>query len=120
MPISGQNTGNNQPKQGQIKNPQTDQLPIVKGPEMNERDYMNDILATEKYLTDNLNIFTREASNQELHEEIVTLLNETHVAARNLFNEMFKKGWYGLTAADQQEIQQTAEQFQNYQTQQPY
>lgn len=116
----GQNTGNKQPNPNQIKNPQTGQLPTVKGPEMNERDFVNDILATEKYLSHSLNIFTLEASNQTLHDEVVTLLNETHVAARNLFNEMFKKGWYSLTAAGQPEIQQTAEQFQNYQTQQPY
>jgi hypothetical protein len=120
MQISGQNTGNNQANPDLIKNPQSGQMPNVKGPEMNERDFMNDILATEKYLTDNLNIFTREASNQVLHQEIVNILNETHIAARNLFNEMFKKGWYSLTAAKQPEIQQIAEQFQNYQTQQPY
>jgi ferritin-like metal-binding protein YciE len=110
----------NQANPNIIKNPQTDQLPKVKGPDMNERDYLNDILATEKYLTDNLNIFAREASNQVLHGEIVNLLQETHVAARNLFNEMFKKGWYSLTAAGQPEIQQLAQQFQNYETQQPY
>jgi spore coat protein CotF len=116
----------NQVQQGQgqnaavIKNPQTGQLPQVKGPEMNERDFLNDILATEKYITDNFNIFSREASNQTLHQDMMKILNESHQAARNLFNMMFKKGWYQLTAASQQEIQQTAQQFQNYQTQEPY
>ncbi len=120
MPIFGQNSKNSQSNPEQIKNPQTGQLPKVKGPEMNERDFVNDILATEKYLSHSLNIFALEAGNQVLHGEVMTLLNETHVAARNLFNEMFKKGWYSLTAAGQPEIQQTGEQFQNYQTQQPY
>lgn len=113
------------PNQGQqnpnvLKNPQTGQLSQAKGPEMNERDFVNDILATEKYITDNFNIFAREASNQTLHRDVMDILNESHQAARNLFNMMFKKGWYSLTAAQQQDIQQTAQQFQNYQTQEPY
>ncbi len=114
MPINQTNNPN------EIKNPQTGQLPKVKGPEMNERDFLNDILATEKYLTDNFNIFAREASHQKLHQDVLTMLSETHAAARNLFNLMFEKGWYKLTAAQQQDIQQASQQFQNYQTQQPY
>lgn len=110
----------NQPNPNQIKNPQTGQLPKVKGPEMNERDFLNDILATEKYLTDNFNIFAREASSRQLHQNTMAILNETHAAARNFFNLMFEKGWYGLTAAPQQEIQKAAQQFQNYESQQPY
>ena len=110
----------NQPNPNQIKSPQTGQLPKVKGSEMNERDFLNDILATEKYLTDNFNIFAREASNQQLHQDTLTILNETHAAARNIFNLMFEKGWYALTAAQQQDIQQTTRQFQNYESQQPY
>lgn len=110
----------NQPNPNAIKNPQTGQLPQVKGPEMNERDFINDILATEKYITDNFNVFAREASNQILHQDVMDILNESHQAARNLFNMMFKKGWYSLTAAQQQDIQQTAQQFQNYKSQEPY
>jgi spore coat protein CotF len=109
-----------QPDPNQIKNPQTGQLPKVKGPEMNERDFLNDILATEKYLTDNLNIMAREASHTDLHQSIRNMLNETHQSARVLFELMFKKGWYSLTAADPQVISQTAQQFQNYCSQEPY
>jgi spore coat protein CotF len=116
----------NQPNQtgetnpNEIKNPQTGQLPKVKGPEMNERDFLNDVLATEKYITDSISVFAREASNRVLHDQAMNILNESHVAARNLFEMMFKKGWYKLTAAPQTEIQQTGKQFQNYQTQEPY
>jgi spore coat protein CotF len=110
----------NQANPNVIKNPQTNQLPQVKGPELNERDLVNDILATEKYLTDNFNIFTREASNQQLHNDIFRILQETHRAGRDLFNLMFQKGWYKLTAASEQEIQQSAQQFQNYQSQFPH
>ncbi|TCL58629.1 coat F domain-containing protein [Hydrogenispora ethanolica] len=110
----------NQPNPNVIKNPQTGQLPQVKGPEMNERDFLNDMLATEKYLTDNFNILAREASHQSLNGEALRILNETHQAARTLFNLMFEKGWYQLTAASPQEISQTGTQFQNYRSQEPY
>ena len=42
-----------------IKNPQTNQR-TVKGPEMNDRDRLNDMLATEKNLTNNYNVFARK------------------------------------------------------------
>ena len=37
---------------------------------MNDRDIINDVLATEKYLTDNLNIFARETSYANLHSDV--------------------------------------------------
>jgi spore coat protein CotF len=110
----------NQTNANVVQNPQTNQLPQVKGPEMNDRDFSNDILATEKYLTDNFNIFTKEATNQKLHSDTFQILQETHSAARDMFNLMFQKGWYKLKAAPGQEIQQSIQQFQNYQSQFPY
>ncbi|MFW6306988.1 MAG: spore coat protein, partial [Bacillota bacterium] len=75
------------PKKGIIEN---------KSPEMNDRDFLNDILATEKYLTDGFNTFAREASHNDLHNDIRTILNETHDCERDLFNLMFKDGFYSF------------------------
>lgn len=100
-----------------IKNPQTNQLPTVKGPEMNDRDRLNDMLATEKYLTDNYNVFAREASYNDLHKDVCQILNQTHQEARGLFNFMFNKGWYSLQAESTQQVAQVQQQFTNYQTQ---
>ncbi len=134
-----QNTSGNQPGQNEMKNAQAKQgqgfaqnqqqtisndtgtmANQAKGPEMNERDFINDLLATEKYLTDSFNIFAREASNEVLFQDVLTILNETQQNARNIFNAMFKKGWYQLTAAPVQEIQQATQQFKNYESQFPY
>lgn len=119
---SFQNPGQNpnQTNPNVVANPQTGQLPRVKGPEMNERDYANDLLATEKYLMDNIALFTREASNETLSSSVFQILQETHSAQRNIFNLMFKKDWYKLTEAQPQEIQQTIQQFSNYEAQFPY
>ena len=97
-----------------IKNPNLPGEPQVKGPEMNDRDRLNDCLATEKWLTDNLNIMVREASYRELHQDLAGILNETHSCARDFFNLMFEQGHYSLEAEEQQKIQQAQQKFQNY------
>lgn len=106
--------------QNQIKNPQAGVVPRVKGPQANDRDFLNDALAREKYLTDNLTVFAREASHRALHNDVMRILNETHAMARELFNLMFRKGWYTLEAEQPQKLAQTAENYTNYQTQFPY
>ena len=103
-----------------IKNPKPANEPQVKGPQMNDRDYLNDILATQKYMTDSLNIAVREASHQSLHQDLLTILMENHQAQRDLFNLMFQKGWYKLEAEEQQKLDQAYQQFSNYSTQFPY
>ncbi|GIM45799.1 hypothetical protein DNHGIG_13480 [Collibacillus ludicampi] len=107
-------------QQNQIGNPKSANEPQVKGPLMNDRDRLNDVLATEKYLTDSINIAAREASHDTLHQDIMTILNETHQCAREMFNMMFQKGWYNLEAEEQQKIDQAYQQFSNYSTQFPY
>ena len=98
----------------QIANPQTGQLPKVKGPEMNDRDFLNDGLSTCKYITDSLNIAIREASHQQLHNDLLQILNETHQSCRELYHLMFQSGWYKLEAEEQQKLDQAYQQFNNY------
>jgi len=110
-----------QQQQNQTIGPQQSTgLPQVKGPEMNDRDIVNDILSTEKYLTQAFNTAVNEASNQELYQTQLQILNELHEAQRELFNLMHQKGWYKLEAADANKIAQKAQQFANYRTQFPY
>ncbi|MBM4763273.1 spore coat protein [Bacillus sp. B15-48] len=104
----------------QIANPSTGQLPKVKGPEMNDRDFVNDGLSTCKYLTDSLNIAVREASHEQLYHDLLQMLQETHDSCREMYNLMFRKGWYKLEAENQQKIDQAYQQFSNYSTQFPY
>ncbi|WP_077213464.1 spore coat protein [Bacillus dakarensis] len=104
----------------QIANQQTGQLPKVKGPEMNDRDFVNDGLSSCKYLTDSLNIAIREASHEQLYSDYLQILQETHQSCRELYNLMFRKGWYKLEAEEQQKIDQAYTQFSNYSSQFPY
>jgi spore coat protein CotF len=104
----------------QIKNPKPANEPQVKGPEMNDRDRVNDILVLEKYLTDSFNVSAREASHRALHDDILTILNETHQCQYGLYELMFRKGHYSLEAEVQNKLDQTHQQFSGYSSQFPY
>lgn len=83
-------------QQNKIQNPATQ---IPKTPQMNDRDFINDMLSTEKYLTSGYNVFLNEASHEKLYQDILQIFTETQNCQRELFNLMFKKGWYGFEAA---------------------
>ena len=103
-----------QPTETTIKNPQANIVPPIKGPAMNNRDLLNDILASEKYLTDGFNVFVRETSHRELYQDIRQILLETHDCARELFNLMFKDGFYSFQAAQAQDIEQVKQKYSQY------
>lgn len=113
-----------QSKQGQqqnkIKNPQSNLAPQMKGPQVNDRDSLNLALAQEKHLTDGLNVFAKEASHRQLHNDVMRILNENHAMTRELFDLMFRKGWYTMEAEQPQKIGQTHQQFTQYTSQFPY
>lgn len=109
-----------QQNQNIIANPPAGNAGRIKGPQFNDRDLLNDALATEKLLTDNFNVMAREASHQSLHRDVTAMLMETHQCARELFNLMFRKGWYKLEPEDAQKLQQTYQQFSDYKTQFAY
>ncbi|UOQ46014.1 spore coat protein [Halobacillus salinarum] len=100
-----------------IQNPETT---VPKTPQMNERDFLNDQLTTEKYMTASYNIALNEASNQELYQDLATIFKETQDCQRNLYNLMFKNGWYSLEQAEQMKVQQAYQQFNGYKSQLPY
>jgi spore coat protein CotF len=104
---------------GGIKNPKTHQVP--KTPLMNERDFVNDALSTEKYMTASYSIAMNEASHNTFYQTLVGICQETQDCQRDLYNLMFKNAWYGVVQETNQNIQQSVKQFSNYlQTQDPY
>jgi len=99
-----------------IKNPSTQ---VPKGTELNDRDRLNDMLATEKWLTDGFNVFVRETSHQQLYHDVLQILNETHHACRDVFNLMFEKGWYSLHPEQPSHVADHYQKFSGYQSQFP-
>ncbi|MCK9524464.1 MAG: spore coat protein [Limnochordia bacterium] len=99
-----------------IKNPSTQ---FEKGPEFNDRDRLNDLLATEKWLTDGFNVFVRETSHQDLYNDVLHILNETHHACRDVFNLMFEKGWYSVHPEQPSHIADHYQKYSGHQNQFP-
>jgi hypothetical protein len=99
-----------------MKNPSAH---FEKGTEFNDRDRLNDMLATEKWLTDGFNVFVRETSHQELYNDVLHVLTETHHACRDVFNLMFEKGWYSLHPEQPSHIADHYQKFSGYESQFP-
>jgi len=93
---------------------------VPKTPQMNERDFINDMLTTEKYLAQSYNTALNEASHNDLYEELLSIYTETQNTQRSLYELMFQKGWYSLESQDPSKLQKAYDQFQGYKNQFPY
>lgn len=92
----------------------------LKTAEMNDRDFANDILELQKYLSTGYNIAVNEASNDSLYQVQLKHLQEIHQAQRDIFNLMNSKGWYKIEQASMDKVTQKAQQFASYRSQFPY
>lgn len=72
----------------------------------NDCDKAVDVLSCLKTLAGTYCTFATEAGSQQLHEKAKVLLNETFATQRALFEILYTKGWYKVTAEDTQKLQQ--------------
>ncbi|MFB4160089.1 spore coat protein [Geomicrobium sp. JSM 1781026] len=91
-----------------IQNPKTE---VPNSKEMNDKDFMTDMLTTEKYMGSSYTTAMTEASHKALYDEISSICNETIDCQRNLYNQMFANGWYALDTAPGQAIQQAHQEY---------
>ena len=76
-----------------------------------DKERIKELLMTEKHLTGSYNSFANETSSKNLHQDLLTILNDEHELEFRLFEEMQKRGWYSVEFADQNAIDKTK---QNY------
>lgn len=105
------------PENRKIQNPQT---PVPTTQDMNDRDHVTDLLATEKYMTASYSTALNEMSNKSLYETVARIFKETQDSQRNLYNLMFQHGWYSLEQAPQQKVEQAYQQFSKTRQELPY
>lgn len=74
-----------------VNNPE---VVVRKTIDLNDRDYLQTILDTEKNMSNNLSIAINEASNDVLFDKLYDIFDDVKSAARDAFNLMFKNGWY--------------------------
>ena len=84
-----------------VQNPKTE---VPANSNMNDRDFLNDILESEKNMSVNYTYALNEASNEELFKRIYDMFIHIKETQRNLFELSFKKGWYILEKAEENKI----------------
>lgn len=84
-----------------VQNPKTE---VPTSSNMNDKDFLNDMLETEKNMSVNFTYALNEASNEELFKKIYDMFERIKQSQRDLFELAFKKGWYTLEKAENTKI----------------
>lgn len=74
--------------------------------EMNDENYLNNLLECEKNLSNNYSIALNELSNEFLYQEIYPMFVNIQNLQRSIFELAFQKGWYKLEKAETLKITQ--------------
>ena len=85
----------------QICNPKVE---TPKGMTLNDKDYISSLLSTLKQLVKNYAVSLTEASCEELYEEYKEMFDTYSSLQREVYELMFRKGWYVLEQADANKI----------------
>lgn len=101
-------------KPEKCQNPKTE---VLETKELNDCDYLNEILACEKNMSVNLTYALNEASNRKLFEEIFTIFEDVKMAQRDLYNMAFKNGWYSLEKEASEKINEKVNELSGKMTQ---
>lgn len=84
-----------------ISNPKVE---VPTGLSLNDKDYITAFLTCLKEMAKNYTIAQTEASNEELFEKYNMVYNNIISMQRDVYELMFRKGWYCIEKADQQKI----------------
>ena len=79
---------------------------VPKGTTMNDKDYINSVLSSLKEMSKNYVTAMTEASNEYLCEEYFQMFNNISKLQRDVYEVMFKKGWYSLEEAPEMKVNQ--------------
>lgn len=103
-----------------IGRPVTNKLPKVKDANVNLRDRINDILATEKHNLISYQTAVNEIINDDLRIVVMDNRNRLQDVQNRMFNELFNLGEYQADVASSMQIADTVEVFNNYKRQLPF
>ncbi len=80
---------------------------------MGDKEIMDDSLDSQKLISSSYNTYANECATPNLRDEFLNILQDEHQIQAEIFNEMQKRGWYQLQPADQQQVAQVKQKFQN-------
>lgn len=85
----------------QVLNPKVE---VAKGVALNDKDYITCLNATLKEMSKGYVTAMTEASNESLYEIYKTAFDEISTLQREVYEIMFRKGWYVLEKCDANKI----------------
>lgn len=91
---------------------QNQKVEVPKGLELNDENYLNDILSSLKCLVSNYACVLNEASNINYYKVIKQIFDETSLLQRDFFDALFQRGWYCLECAEQMKINEAIQKLQ--------
>ncbi len=72
--------------------------------EMNDKDCLSSMLEFEKGIVKNYAVCLTEASNEDLYSDYHDMFDDASDMQREIYNMMFKKGWYSIETAEDAKI----------------
>jgi len=78
-----------------------------------DKEMLNDALSSQKMLTNDYNTVANECSDPNVKAMMINILQDEHTMQHEAFEEMKKRGWYQVEAADVNKITQAKTKFQN-------
>ena len=71
---------------------------------MQDKETLQDLLSTQKFLTGNYNSFAGECSDEALRTDFLTILKEEHDIQNDLLCTMSSRGWYQTKNAEEKDV----------------
>ena len=84
---------------------------VENGINMNDKDYINKLLTCLKEMTKNYAVSLTEASNEVLYNKYKDMFLKYSELQRNVFELMFRKGWYELEEVDSTKLNEKYNMF---------
>ena len=85
----------------------------LKNTGITDKEIMEDILSSQKFISDVYNTFTNECVNQQLRTDFLNILREEHNIQQAVYDQMKTRGWYSPSQAEQQKISSALTKFSN-------
>ena len=85
----------------QISNPKVE---VPTGMALNDKDYLDSLLSTLKQFVKNYAVILTEVSNEILYSEYKEMFDTYSSLQREVYELMFRKGWYVLEKSDASKI----------------
>lgn len=80
---------------------------------MGDVEMMNDSIASQKLISSSYDTYANECATPNLRDEFLNILKDEHQIQAEIFGEMQKRGWYQIQQADQNQVTQAKQKYQN-------